>query len=94
MFAVIVGLAAFLAADDPPKSKKRQSIEDVFRKLDKNEDAKVSLEEFRAHPRIKNKEAAEKAFKAADADKNGALSLDEFRDWAERMAERRASRSS
>ena len=90
----IMMLFAFLAsagsapADDPPK-KKRQSLEDVYNKLDANHDGKVTLDEFRAFPGIKNKEAAAKAFKAADANADGALSLDEFRDWAERMSERR-----
>jgi Ca2+-binding EF-hand superfamily protein len=83
--AVLGGLSA---ADDPPK-KKRQSVEDVFKKLDKDGDGIVTKDEFQAHPGIKNKEAAVKAFKAADADANGSLSLTEFRDWAERMTERR-----
>jgi Ca2+-binding EF-hand superfamily protein len=81
-----------LQADDPPK-KKKQSLEDVFKKLDKNSDGKVTLDEFKAFPAIKNKEAAAKAFKAADADGDGSLSLDEFRDWAERMTERRREKT-
>ena len=64
-------------ADDPPK-KKRQGVEDVFKKLDKNGDGKVTPAEFQAHPGIKNKEAAAKAFKAADADGNGRLTLEEI----------------
>jgi len=78
-------------ADDPPK--KRQSIEDVFKKLDKNHDGKVTLDEFRAFPGIKNKDAAAKAFDAADANGDGWLSLDEFRDWAEKMSERRREKA-
>jgi len=77
--------------DDPPK--KRQSVEDVFKKLDKNGDGKVTLDEFRAFPGIKDKEAAAKAFKKADANKDGSLSLDEFRDWAEKMSERRREKT-
>jgi len=77
--------------DDPPK--KRQSVEDVFKKLDKNGDGKVTLDEFRAFPGIKDKEAAARAFKKADANKDGSLSLDEFRDWAEKMSERRREKS-
>jgi Ca2+-binding EF-hand superfamily protein len=77
-----------MSENDPPK-KKRQSVEDVFKKLDKDSDGKVTKDEFQAHPGIKNKDAAAKAFKAADADADGLLSLAEFRDWAERMTERR-----
>jgi Ca2+-binding EF-hand superfamily protein len=82
---VLLGLSA---TEDPPKSKKRQSVEEVFKRLDKNSDGKVTLEEFKAHPGLKNKEAAAKAFKAADANADDKLSLAEFRDWAEKMAER------
>lgn len=82
-----------VAADDDPPNKKRQSVEDVFKKLDKNGDGKVTLDEFRAFPGIKDKEAAAKAFKKADANSDGALSLDEFRDWAEKMSERRREKS-
>lgn len=81
------------AAGDPPK-KKRPSVEEVFKKLDKDGDGKVTRDEFQAHPGIKNKEAAAKAFKAADADADGSLTLDEFRDWAERMTERRREKKS
>ena len=86
MVSALFGFSS--AADDPPK-KKRQGVEDVFKKLDKDGDGKVTKDEFQTHPGIKNKEAAAKAFKAADADADGSLSLAEFRDWAERMTERR-----
>jgi Ca2+-binding EF-hand superfamily protein len=69
-------------------------VEEVFKKLDKNGDGKVSKDEFQAHPGIKNKEAAAKAFKSADTDGDGLLTLDEFRDWAERMTERRREKNS
>jgi Ca2+-binding EF-hand superfamily protein len=85
---IVSALVCVSAGDDPPK-KKRQSLEDVFKKLDKDGDGKVTKAEFQAYPGIKNKEAAAKAFQSADADGNGSLSLDEFRDWAERMSERR-----
>jgi Ca2+-binding EF-hand superfamily protein len=85
---IVSALGGSLAEDEPPK-KKRQSVEDVFKKLDKDSNGKVTKDEFQAHPGIKNKEAAAKAFKAADADADGLLSLAEFRDWAERMTERR-----
>jgi len=91
MFALVLSSTLMLglsAAEDPPKSKKRQSIEEVFKRLDKNSDGKVTLEEFKAFPALKNKEAAAKAFKAADADSDKKLTLAEFRDWAEKMAER------
>ena len=82
-------LLSLLSADDPPKSKKRSSVEEVFKRLDKNNDGKVTLDEFKANPSIKNKDAAAKAFKSADANADEKLSLAEFRDWAEKMAERR-----
>ena len=89
MLAALLTLAIASNADDPPKSKKKSSIEDVFKRIDKNSDSKVTLDEFKAHPGIKNKDAAAKAFKAADANADGSLTLSEFRDWAEKMAERR-----
>lgn len=89
MFAALLVLAVAVHADEPAQSKKKPSIEDVFKRLDKNSDGKVTLEEFKANPAIKNKDAAAKAFKAADANKDDVLTLAEFRDWAEKMAERR-----
>jgi Ca2+-binding EF-hand superfamily protein len=89
VLAALLILAIAFCADAPTQSKKKQSIEDVFKRLDKNSDSKVTLDEFKAHPGIKNKDAAAKAFKAADANADASLTLSEFRDWAEKMAERR-----
>ena len=54
------------------------TAEEKFAKLDTNQDAKLSVEEFEAsNPADKEKLAA--AFKTADTNADGSLSADEFK---------------
>ena len=64
----------------PADGKPAMSPEDAFKKLDKDADSAVSLDEFKAGPRGKKDPAkAEEMFKKMDKDSNGKLSLDEFK---------------
>lgn len=60
--------------------RKRPSPEKIFKKLDADNDASVTLAEFKAGPRAQqNPEKAEEIFKKIDADNSGGISLEEFK---------------
>ena len=66
------------AADAKPDKPKRDPAE-VFKKLDTNNDGKLSAEEFKAGPMGKKDPAkAEEAFGKKDKDGDKSLSLEEF----------------
>jgi Ca2+-binding EF-hand superfamily protein len=80
LFALIVacGLAVpALAADDKPKEK--PSPEETFKRLDKNGDGKLSLEEFKGKRQGEKATKAEETFKKKDKDSDGFLTLDEYK---------------
>src|SRR5688572_7541411 len=59
---------------------KRPNPEEVFKKLDANNDGSVSLDEFKAGPRGKeDPERAQEVFGKIDADSSGGISADEFK---------------
>jgi len=65
------------AAGDAAKPKKDPA--EVFKKLDANNDGKISLDEFKAGPAGKKDPAkAEEIFKKKDKDNDGFLTLEEF----------------
>ena len=70
---------------EPPKGPgkgKRPNPEEIFKKLDTNNDASLSLDEFKAGPRAqKNPAKAEEIFKKMDADSSGGVSLEEFKSF-------------
>jgi hypothetical protein len=76
---------SFASAEDakpakPADGKPQMSPEDAFKKMDKDSDSSVTLEEFKASPRGKKDPAkAEEVFKKMDKDSNGKLSLEEFK---------------
>ena len=73
VFAMSVGsidLAVAAAKKDP---------EARFKKLDANNDGKLSLEEYVGKRTGEKKEKAEKAFKKKDKDGDGFLSLEEYK---------------
>ena len=58
----------------------RPSPEEIFKKLDTNNDGFISLEEFKAGPRAQKDPAkAEEIFKKMDKDGDGKLTLEEFK---------------
>ena len=63
----------------PGAEGKRGNPEEVFKKMDTNNDGSISKEEFLAGPQAqKDKDRAEKMFTAKDKDKDGKLSKEEF----------------
>jgi Ca2+-binding EF-hand superfamily protein len=86
LLAALVGVSFAIAAegDAPPKpakpDKPKATPEDVFKKLDKDGDGSLSLEEFKASPAGKKDAAkAEDAFKRKDKNNDQKLSLEEFK---------------
>jgi len=58
----------------------RPNPEEIFKKLDANDDKSISLDEFKAGPMGKKDPAkAEEVFKKVDADSSGGVSLEEFK---------------
>ena len=80
--ALAAGLCAplVLSAQD----KKNQDPEAVFKRLDKNSDNKLSLEEYLGNTEGEKKTKKENRFKTLDANKDNALSLDEFKAGAKK----------
>ncbi len=80
---VACGLAApGFAADDKPKEK--PSPEQQFKRMDKNADGKLSLEEFKGKRQGDKAAKAEENFKKKDKDGDGSLSLEEFKGKAKK----------
>ncbi|HEV7866115.1 MAG TPA: hypothetical protein VGO90_00435 [Chthoniobacteraceae bacterium] len=60
--------------------RKAMDPEKMLKRLDKDDNASVSLEEFKASPRgQKAPDRAEAMFKRRDLDKNGSLNLEELK---------------
>ena len=77
----IAGLS--MAAEDgkkkPEGGKPKMNPEEMFKKLDKDSNGKVSKEEFLASPGAKKDTAkAEERFGKMDKDKDGSLTLEEM----------------
>ena len=77
----LCGTLALNAADakKPAGDKPKPNPDDLFKKLDKNGDGKLSKEEFLGKREGEAKTKGEAAFAAKDKDKDGNLSLDEFK---------------
>ena len=77
-FIVACGLAVpALAADDKPKEK--PSPEQQFKRMDKNADGKLSVDEFKGKRQGDKATKAEETFKKKDKDNDGSLTLEEFK---------------
>ena len=78
-------LASALATAAPEKTdakpgKPKASPEEAFKKLDKDGDGSLTLEEFKASGRFKKNPAdADAAFAKKDTNKDSKLSLEEFK---------------
>jgi len=90
--ACMVGLATISARGDDKKDggKKPATTHELFKKLDKNKDGKISKEEFTAGRKDLNK--AKSQFDKADKNRDGYLGLDEFKFYLKRTADRAAKK--
>ncbi len=70
--AVVFGVVSPLAAQE----KKAPNVEAIFKRMDKDGNGSLSLEEFRGK---REGDKVEAAFKRIDKDGNGAISLEEFK---------------
>jgi len=78
VFGIVVAFVSSVYAADAPKKDghKRPSPEQIFKKLDKDGNGTLSVEELKANPRLKDK--AEEIFKRWDANKDGKVCCKEF----------------
>ena len=89
--ALAIATSLTFAQDEAPKGPKgpggpggpgkgRPNPEEVFKKLDTDNNGSLNLDEFKAGPMgQKDPERAAKVFEKLDADDDGALSLEEFK---------------
>ena len=74
--ALLMSAALSYSADE---KKPKPNPEEMFKKLDKNSDGKLTKEEFVGKKEGEAKTKAEAAFDAKDKDKKGFLTLEEFK---------------
>jgi hypothetical protein len=94
---LVFTLAVFVAAagafaDDAPKKKegrKRPSPDQIFKKLDGDQDGKLTVAELAKSKRIKDEAKAKEVLARWDANKDGSVCLGEF---TKAMEKRRAER--
>jgi len=82
--AVALAVGSFAHAKD--KATKKAKAEDVFKKLDKNDDKKLSEEEFAAF--AKNSEKAKAIFQKVDTNRDKSISLEELKEWMKKVEAR------
>lgn len=92
--AMMIGLFLFAHTYAQPQ---RPDKEEVFTKIDNNDDGFIDLEEFKAgaEKRREDKMASEnsrKAFDKMDTNNNGTIEFEEFEAVKEKRMERRAER--
>lgn len=73
-----VALLLFAAPLSAAPKEGKPTPEEQFKKLDKNADGKVSLDEFKGKKTGEKAEHAEEIFKAKDKDGDGFLTMEEF----------------
>jgi Ca2+-binding EF-hand superfamily protein len=77
--AFTAGLLAGPSAMADEKEKKKRDPEAIFKKLDKDSDSKLTVEEFTGKKTGKKAESAVKRFAKIDKDGNKSVSLEEFK---------------
>ena len=79
-FVAALSFSAMAEEKKPPKGDaKKPDPEMVFKRMDKNTDGKVSLEEFTGKREGDKAEQAKKQFARLDKNSDGSLSLEEFK---------------
>jgi hypothetical protein len=79
LFGFLATVAGSAVAQEKPDEKKKPDREAAFKKMDKNNDGKLTVEEFKANKKGKALENADKAYARLDKDKDGSVSLEEFK---------------
>ena len=74
-----LALALGITVSLPAEEKEKRTPEDQFKKLDKNSDGKLTLDELKGKKDGDKAAEIEKRFKAMDKDNNGSVSLEEFK---------------
>ncbi len=77
LFGFLAGVIGEAAAQEEPK--KKPDPEAAFKKMDKNTDGKLTLEEFKANKKNKALENADKQFARLDKNSDKSVSLEEFK---------------
>ncbi len=74
----VVAVGSAVAADDGEKQeRKRPDLKQIFKKLDADEDGKLTAEELAKSPRI-DEARAKKIVESADTNKDGGVCIKEF----------------
>jgi hypothetical protein len=74
--SMVLGLCAAPAI---AAQKQKAAPEELFKRMDKNSDGKLSAEEFKGKREGEKADKAAAAFKKMDKDNDGFLTLDEFK---------------
>lgn len=77
LFGFLAGILGEAAAQEEPKKKPDREAQ--FKKMDKDSDGKLTLEEFKANKKDKQLENAEKQFARLDKNSDKSISLEEFK---------------
>lgn len=90
--AMGLGAVSLIHAQDQKNDKDAPEVEAQFKKLDKNADQKLSLEEFvDGRSSDQTEKQATDAFMKADKNKDNSLSLAEYKTTAEKKPEKQPS---
>ena len=84
--ALVLVAAMFSPGILTAQEKKKPDPEEQFKKMDKNSDSKLSLDEFKGKRTGDKATKAEEQFKKRDKDSDGFLSLEEFKAGGKKKA--------
>ena len=81
MFTLLAGFIAGMVSSPAfaAEKKKKKDLDAQFKKMDKDSDGKLTLEEYKGKRTGKKAERAEKLFKRLDKNSDGSLTLEEFK---------------
>ena len=73
----VVAVGSAMAADPEKQERKRPDLKQIFKKLDADENGKLTAEELAKSPRI-DEDRAKKIIEDADTNKDGSVCIKEF----------------